>query len=594
MRLKKCHLISAICVFFCQALNKGLISKFQSNFDAILHSQLVELVTRFLDPSNKSVRSYVSRMLHATFCVQASGLPASVIKKLSKSIDKKIQFRVFVDTNFLFSILNLHDNPSNAVATEVKELIASLNSNLKINLYVTSMTIDEAKHSLLAAKSRLVGFPTGANFNAAISQAGFSGLDARFLEARSQASGKISLEDWFDPYLENFVTFARSKGIEFFDEKLDHFITQQDVIDDIVNESEIEANRGYRGKSYKMIQHDIILWHLVNDKRPNYVESPVDAKDWILTLDNRLIGFDERRRRNSRTVPICVHPTLLIQLLQFWVPRTVEFEEAVLGSMRLPFLFHKFDAEAERTSLRILKGIGRFEGNDQIPEDVINRIMLNEGLRSKLGEVQTSEENEDIETTLIRDAMLEEQIKIRVVEKKRAEELENQVKDQAIEKKEKDKAIKELRAREAEKETKVSKAESKLDEQGKEIQRLANQLKNRECADAKKVAWLKYGIFLIIILTISVSAGWWTTVKFLPIASNIIKISSGVVVFLILHLILEKWTKGQKPMDQLWPFRQISRFRTKLRSVTITVFVGVLIILIADWVIKNYEQFFTN
>lgn len=559
-------------------VDEGLINKLQSNYDAILHGQLVELVTRFLDPSNRSVRSYVSRMLHATFCVQASGIPANVIQKLNKSVDEQIQFRVFVDTNFLFSILKLHNNPSNAVATEVKDLIASLNSNLKINLYVTSMTIDEAKRSLTASKSRLAGFPAGANFNAAISQARFPGLDGRFLEARSQASGQLSLEDWFDPFLKDFVTIAQSEGIEFFDEDLDQFVTRQKVIDDIDIESKFEEKRSFRSKSYEMIQHDIILWHLVNDRRPSHVESPVDAKYWILTLDNRLIGFDQHKRKNSELVPICVHPTLLIQLLQFWVPRTVEFEEAVLGSMRLPFLFHELDAEAEQTSLRILKGISRFEGSDQIPEDTINRIMLNEGLRSKL----VSEEIDYIETELIRDALLEEQIKSQEIEKKRIEKLDKQVKNQAIEKKEKDKTIKELRARVTEKDRNISKAENKHDEQEKEIQRLA-----------KMVAWFKYGISLIIILMFS-AAGGWTTVIFLSPANNLIKIYFGVIVgissFLIIHLILEKLTKGQKTMDQLWPFRQISRFRNKL-------LLGVLIALFAYFVIeviKNYEQIITN
>ena len=119
-------------------VDRELANKFQSKFDSTYEVQLLELVTRFLDPRNEAVSSYVSRMLHAAFCVEASGLPDNVIEKLSASVGKPIQFRVFVDTNFLFSILELHDNPSNLAATELKELIASLNSsNFKVNLYIT-------------------------------------------------------------------------------------------------------------------------------------------------------------------------------------------------------------------------------------------------------------------------------------------------------------------------------------------------------------------------------------------------------------------------------------------------------------------------
>ena len=280
-------------------VSEGLIDKFQSSYRTITRGQLVGIITRFLDPNHEATRSYVSRMLHATFCVQASGLPESVIEKLSNSIGKQIQFRLFVDTNFLFSILDLHDNPSNSIANELKDLISSMNLNIKVRLYVTSRTIKETKHSLLAAKSRLAGLPKGTNFNVAVSHAGFSGLDARFVEARTRKSGGLSPEDWFGPYLSNTVLLARRKGVDLFSEKLDQYATRQDVVDDIMNELEIEARKGPRRKNYETIEHDVILWHLVDDKRPSYVESPIDAKDWILTLDRRLIGFDERKRKAS-------------------------------------------------------------------------------------------------------------------------------------------------------------------------------------------------------------------------------------------------------------------------------------------------------
>ena len=151
----------------------------------------------------------------------------------------------------------------------------------------------------------------------------------------------------------------------------------------------------------------MILWHFVSDQRPNYIESPIDSRDWILTVDYRLIGFDEYKQKHAGSkITLCLHPTSLIQLLQFWVPRTKEFEEAMLGSMRLPFLFQEFDAEAERTSLRILKGLGRFEGRDDISAQTITSVILNEGLRARLLTKKTGDGETEI--ALIRDALVEE------------------------------------------------------------------------------------------------------------------------------------------------------------------------------------------
>ena len=565
-------------------VNKDLVHQFQNKFGQTNKTQLFDLVSKFLDPTNEAVRSYISRMLHATFCVAASGLPDTVITKLIASTGQQIRFRIFVDTNCLFSILALHDNPSNAAATELKEIIDSLNSNLKIDLYVTPRTIDEAKRSILAAKERLAGFPTGTNFTKPASHAGFSGLDAKFMDARAKKSGKLSPEDWFDPYLNDFVLLAQNKGVKLFNEKLDNYSVRQDVIDDISIISETEKSRTPRGKSYEMIRHDVILWHFVNDNRPSYVESPIDARDWILTLDFRLIGFDGRKREAQRPrVPICVHPTSLIQLLQFWVPRTKEFEEAILGSMRLPFLFQEFDVKAEHTSLRILKSMGRFEGSEQISEETISRVMLNEGLRARLD----SGENESIEAELIRDALVEEMKDITEKEKQRADKLDNKVKAQdskiltlSTETEDKKKEIEGLRKRATVEAEKAALAETEIEEQGKKIQAISERLSISKLSQARMNISAIYLLLLGSILVISGPGASWLAGIVHPLTILVgtipFRVFLGIVAFVFLHLILEVFVKRQTPMNQLWEFRQISKFRKWLWSfVILMVVVGI-------------------
>ena len=387
-------------------LDPALVDHFLQPFPPEIQPKLRSLVTTFIDPKKPEVRAFISRMLHARFCVEASGLPEETLTKLNASVGKPIRFVMFVDTNFLFSLLELHENPSNAAAVELRELIGQLKNNPRIDLVVTPETIEEAKSSIGYTIGQLRGLPSGRNITEAALQARFSGMAIRFLSERLHRNGKLSVEDWFDPYLKDFVPLARSKGVELFNEKLDGYSTRQDVIDDILLVMKYEEKRPeVRRKSYPKVAHDMVLWHFVKDKRPAYIESPIDANQWILTVDFRLIGFDEHKQKYLKSkVPLCIHPTSLIQLLQFWIPRTKEFEEAMLGSLRLPFLFQEFDAEAERTSLRILNGIGRFEGNEALSPDTITHVMLNEGLRTRL----QGEHTEEAEIALIRDALVEE------------------------------------------------------------------------------------------------------------------------------------------------------------------------------------------
>ncbi len=387
-------------------VDRQIKDQFLSHFPKEQHEYLLKIVKLFLDPKNEKVRTYISRLLHARFCIDAIGLPEDVLKKVNNIGGRQIQFNIFADTNFLFSVLGLHYNPSDTTASDLRDLIMHLKGNVKIKLLITPMTIAEAKRSIIAAKGYLHGVPKENTYSRVALLLNSSGIAAKFLTQRLEKNGELSAEDWFAPYLSNFVQVARDNGIELFNENLEGYGVRKDVMDDIVTVLEAEKSRPEdRRKSYDKVEHDMILWHLVKDRRTPYIESPIDAQDWILTLDYRLISFDgQKQRQNGNGIPVCLHPSSFIQLLQFWVPRSKEFEEAMLDSLRLPFLMQEFNVEAERTTLRILKGLGRFENNSDFSEETIMQVVLNEGLRERIGRQQPEEED----IPLIKDALVTE------------------------------------------------------------------------------------------------------------------------------------------------------------------------------------------
>ncbi len=460
-------------------------------------------------------------------------------------------------------------------------------------MVITPKTIEEAKVSIIYTKGLLSGLPPGSNFTEAALRARFSGMAERFLTERLRRSGKLTADDWFAPYLNDFVPIARSKGVELFNEKLDGYSMRQDVVDDInlvfKFEEKLPENRR---KSYPKVAHDMVLWHFVNDKRPAYIESPIDAKYWILTVDFRLIGFDQHKQKHSKSkVPLCIHPTSLIQLLQFWVPRTKEFEEAMLGSLRLPFLFQEFDVEGEKTSLKILNGIGRFEGSEGLSQETITHVMLNEGLRSRL----KTEHSEEAEVLIIRDALVEEMRARAVEEANKAKALQDEVR-----KRESDIAslADQKRAAEAESaETKKQKEEAEevariaLASQGAELGAMKTRLQAMEEADRRRVgadqekqamrekrlalsAYL--GCLVVVIAVSAVSA--WKAAKLFPWYAKILGSlpTSGlvaIITFLLGHLILEISICRRPGISSLWPVRQVKRFSRLLWTVVILGFV---------------------
>lgn len=592
-------------------VDKALVDHFLKPFPSNVHSKLRTLVTTFLDPKKPEVCAHISRMLHARFCVDASGLPEDVLAKLNASVGKQIRFQMFVDTNFLFSLLELHENPSNAAAQELRELVRHLNGNPRIDLVITPKTIEEAKSSIAYTKGQLNGLPSGRNFTQAALQGGFSGMAIRFLTERLKRNGKLTAEEWFAPYLTDFVPMARGKGVELFNEKLDDYSTRQDVIDDIHDVFKFEERLPEnKRKSYPKVAHDMVLWHFVHDKRPAYIESPIDATCWILTVDFRLIGFDEHKQKLSHSkVPLCIHPTSLIQLLQFWVPRTKEFEEAMLGSLRLPFLFQDFDIEGEKTSLKILKGIGRFDGSEELSQDTITHVMFNDGLRSRL----QTEHLEEAEIALIRDALVEEM-------RLHAEEEANKAKNLEKEVQKRDSNIASLadqnRAIEAEN-AQTKKAKEEADEaarralasQGAELGDLKTRLQAMEQAEkvraaeeakrnedaVKRRALLIYIALLVGVFAVSIACAWWL-VRWIPQLDSLIGIGAartliGVFFFILCHLSLELSVCRKEPMSALWPFKQVSRFRGWLWSFVVLTFVmGIVGNLMANRIQQNSDN----
>lgn len=385
-----------------ELLGKDYFKQFISKYS---EQKLKDLVMQFLDPRDVSVRSYILRMMNACFYIEAIGLKEETLKSLIKIYQHKPSFQIFVDTNFLFSILNLHDNPSNEAAKALMELAKKLPSQVRIKFYVAPITIQEAQRVLLSIKRNLEGIRMTSNLLESTESVDFSGIVRRFFEICKQ-NPSLDVESYFDPYLNNLLEITRANGVELYNQKMDHYKMKQEVIDDIEKQRQIEIHRGDRAKSYEALEHDMILWHFVKDLRPVYTESPLEAKYWIVTVDYRFIAFDRSKGNN---VPICIHPTALIQMLQFWVPRTLKLEEALFTSLRLPLFFSEFDTEAEKVTIAILRTLSRFEKIEDLPVETVIHLLVNESLRTKMR--STSEEEQQIK--LIKEALIDEQARLK-------------------------------------------------------------------------------------------------------------------------------------------------------------------------------------
>lgn len=358
-------------------------------------------IATFVESTSPAVRQYVLRLLNIAFLVRALTLPAGAVQELLRRTRRRLQMRVFVDTNFLFSLLGLDVNPADDVVHALHELIDRMPSRVDVKLYMLPSTVDEARETIARYEDRLSSFYLTRPIAEAIHQGkiGLSGISATYVQEAYSDGKRVSAKDYFAPYLKDFIGVARSKGVELFNASLDELRMDQAVIDDVTGQMEWEKSRPQnRAKSYETLLHDMVLWHFTRRQRPERVDSPLDVRSWIATIDYRFLGFDAfKRRGRPQEPPVCLHPTVLLQILQFWVPNSESLEAALMTSLRpVP---PRFDSDSEGVTVKIISALSRFEAIDDLSVDTVTSVVLSDAVRERIGSAKNSREELEVVRT---------------------------------------------------------------------------------------------------------------------------------------------------------------------------------------------------
>ncbi|OLL33741.1 hypothetical protein BTH42_00225 [Burkholderia sp. SRS-W-2-2016] len=361
-------------------------------------------VVEFLNPSAKDVRQFILKRVAASFFIAAVSLDTATVEALDKKRNTHSSLRLFMDTNTLFSVLGLHENEENDGVEGLLALRDDPRAPVKIKLFVFPETIEEATRVLSHAAQSMGSQVYPRHLAQAALRSNLSGVHAKYLEAVSRTSTPLSPKDYFAPYLSNLSAILKKRGIEVIDRRLLIGRQDQEVIDDVLDNQKFEERLPEtRRKSYEAIFHDIYIWHCIQRQRDLQLSSPLDAKEWFVTLDRRLVGFDAYKGKgNSGWVPVCVDPSTFIQFAQFWMPRSAQFEKALFGSLKLPLLFREFDSETEDVSLAIINRLSRIEAVGDFTADEIHTLLLNDAVRTRFRESPSDAE----QTAIVRDELL--------------------------------------------------------------------------------------------------------------------------------------------------------------------------------------------
>lgn len=362
-----------------------------------------KIILEFFDPEDDATRKFILMYLEAYFVVASTGLSYKASQMIQGLREKKLELLIFVDTNFVFSILGLHSNPLNEAASDLMELVKEVTKEsdyFDIKFVIHPMTLVEAQRAIKKRKVELGNIIYPPNLAQAASRVGpISGIDSTFLLEVASSPDGINPFDHYSIYEIGLETILDDLGIMKFPEDSSFkFRTLPEVIEDTEKQIRFEQEK-YRSKakSENMIENDVVLWHIIRNMRDPNIRMPIEGKYWIVTVDYRYLQFDRFKMRTEGSQPICILPAQLIQVMRLFIPRSEEFEKIILKNLRFPMGFNNTSPEFEKVNARIFRRIVTLEGISKLPVDTIAKVFHDDMLRRFLSEQESPSESDEIE-----------------------------------------------------------------------------------------------------------------------------------------------------------------------------------------------------
>jgi hypothetical protein len=377
----------------CQNILENSMRKLPSHLREIARNEY----SLFFNPDNFARRQYIMGLLDASLSQFAIAIPEESLQSIYNVTS--LELKLFLDTNFLFSCLNLTEHHLNESVREVLKFQQTISrisgGKMKIKFYYTTETLDEFKKTIDSTISKLNGSQVNKPIaRAAIKSEKLTGLDFAYFKKLADSDISISSDEFFKPYRYGAERLLKKKGIEVYnrqDISIDDIRYAQEVIDDTYEFDTYLKSRD-KEREWPTIEHDIRLWHYTKKMRESFLpmsfsDIPFSAIYFVLTLDYQFLSFDRHKFKNRNESTICLLPTQFLHMLNLFVPRTEDFEKTFILSIKTP-MAKTIDIETEKVSLNILKAMAVYK---DFSEDIAIEILLDEALQTEAKTIKDPE-----------------------------------------------------------------------------------------------------------------------------------------------------------------------------------------------------------
>lgn len=361
----------------------GLLEEVVSNVISSENGSLVKkLISDFMATTGNHPdrATFISQLADGAFTYFSLTIDPEISKEFRKHLNPLI---LYLDTNFIYGILDLTINPLVAVSNE---LITAINKfSLPFELRSHKRTIEELSASIDYQETRLGGLNWSRNISrAASSSRNISGVEQRFHQKFLETG--IDVHSFFAPF-HHADEIIKSKNIIICSSSSERLQERSTLISEYT--AYLESKGKY--KPYQLIEHDMTLLDEVRQLR-NESKSSLDAGALLITCDFSLYRFDWEYCKKSSSKPCTVLPNVFWQVLRPFVPTDNDFDRSFAETFAIPE-FRIIGSHASEACSKMLSILAGYVG---FPEETAARMLSNDILIENLQRVENDQQFQEL------------------------------------------------------------------------------------------------------------------------------------------------------------------------------------------------------
>lgn len=327
----------------------SIIEAISNQYNKELNREIViTSINSFFTYADEERTKYISQLADSSFTSFALTSDAETVNFLNQRYNN---LTIFLDTNFIFGILDLHKNCEDASAREILEEVKK--NRLPFKLAYHPETLSEFRRAFDARAMHIKASRwTRESSRVAITVTGLSPLEELF--------HKKNIEEEIDPSV--FLDKYDHVDLMLKDLGLTEYNPSNRTSDEehVEIESDVEKYQAFyekisnrKFKSYLGFKHDIVVIREVRRLNPRKTKF-LDSNAFFISSDYTLAKFEKINYKRNWEINYVVSPSVFLQLIRPFIENDYNSNKRFIDTFSIPE-FKSFDIDYSETRSKTLQ-----------------------------------------------------------------------------------------------------------------------------------------------------------------------------------------------------------------------------------------------